>query len=469
METRGVSSFKRGMILVLSANILNLIVGLINGFVLPKVLSVEAYADIKSYQLYISFVGVIAMGYADGLYLKYGGRQLSSIMSDEISICRGNLMISQLIGTAFFVLVSVLLHNQIVFFFAISILPLNVVTAYRNLFQATGEFAAYSRSLNYTSIITFLLTLTLLYIVKTTSSIYYILAIVLVDYIILLMLELKLNRVWGFKFKLKPLYSDFRSNIKSGFLLMLGNFSNILISAIDRWFVELLLSVQDFAFYSFVVSTENLINVFMTPIITTMYNFICQNENRFDLLRRIKKMCIIFALFLISSAYPLVFILEHYLDKYSPAQQLVFILFPTEVFYMVIKGVYVNVYKANKQQSKYFQQMCIVIVVGIVLNFLMYFVFGTNEGIAVATLISSIVWYMLCGISIPELKPDRTELCLLSPLVVFWITSLIMGPIGGFFVYIVAVFLVCLVFDKDDFLKLFDFVLSFIRNNKIRR
>lgn len=72
MSENGTDKLKKGLVLVFIANAINLCISLINGFVLPKYLSVETYADIKTYQLYSNYIGVLALGYCDGLYLKYG-------------------------------------------------------------------------------------------------------------------------------------------------------------------------------------------------------------------------------------------------------------------------------------------------------------------------------------------------------------------------------------------------------------
>ena len=50
-----------------------------NGFFLPKYLSVESYADYKIFILYISYVGILHLGYVDGVYIKYGGKAIDAI------------------------------------------------------------------------------------------------------------------------------------------------------------------------------------------------------------------------------------------------------------------------------------------------------------------------------------------------------------------------------------------------------
>ena len=63
------NSLKKGMIKVLMANVLTLMFSLLTNFILPKFLSVESYSEIKTFQLYITYIGVLHFGYEDGMYL----------------------------------------------------------------------------------------------------------------------------------------------------------------------------------------------------------------------------------------------------------------------------------------------------------------------------------------------------------------------------------------------------------------
>ena len=78
-------SLKKGIIYVFVANLINLIISLAKGFILPKYLSIESYALIQTYLLYVSYVGLLHFGYLDGLYLKYGGRNFEEIKAEEIN------------------------------------------------------------------------------------------------------------------------------------------------------------------------------------------------------------------------------------------------------------------------------------------------------------------------------------------------------------------------------------------------
>ena len=72
-------NLKKGIIAILAANIINLIFNLFTNFMLPKFLSIDSYAAIKTFQLYTSYIGIFALGYSDGMYLRYGGKELAKI------------------------------------------------------------------------------------------------------------------------------------------------------------------------------------------------------------------------------------------------------------------------------------------------------------------------------------------------------------------------------------------------------
>lgn len=77
--------YSKGILQVILANVVNLIISVGNGFLLPKFLSVESYAALKTFLLYTSYIGVLHFGYVDGIYMKYGGREISAINIEEFT------------------------------------------------------------------------------------------------------------------------------------------------------------------------------------------------------------------------------------------------------------------------------------------------------------------------------------------------------------------------------------------------
>ena len=79
-------SLKKDLASVFSSNVINLIVIIITGFLVPAFLSLDQYAYLKTFTLYIGYVGVLHFGFIDGLYIKYGGKRENDL---DKSILKG--------------------------------------------------------------------------------------------------------------------------------------------------------------------------------------------------------------------------------------------------------------------------------------------------------------------------------------------------------------------------------------------
>ena len=143
-------SLKLGMIKVLMANVLTLVFSLLTNFILPKYLSVESYSEIKTFQLYITYIGILHFGYEDGMYLKYGGKRNDEISGDDLQTNLYTLRIFQIVVTAITVVIAIFLKDAVFLAFSLAILPVNLVAYFKLLFQAIGEFGKYGRIINIT-------------------------------------------------------------------------------------------------------------------------------------------------------------------------------------------------------------------------------------------------------------------------------------------------------------------------------
>lgn len=128
---------QKGIVAVLIANLVNVAFSLATNFLLPKYLSIESYAGIKEFQLYVSYVGLFHLGFVDGIYLKYGGKTLGKDVDKEFSTDLSTMCIFQTVTTIAVLIVAIILRDRILAFFAISILPQNMSNYFKFLYQAT--------------------------------------------------------------------------------------------------------------------------------------------------------------------------------------------------------------------------------------------------------------------------------------------------------------------------------------------
>ena len=167
-------NFRKGIVYIFMANIINLMASLFAGFVLPKMLSVETFSDIKLFQLYVTYLGILHLGFSDGMYLKHGGKSAAVVNGKEINAEFRTFKAFQTIISILAIAVSLLIQNWILFFCALVILPVNVGNYLRSLYQATGEFKKYSRFTNVNTLFIFLINIVLLFIIKSDNPVVYI-------------------------------------------------------------------------------------------------------------------------------------------------------------------------------------------------------------------------------------------------------------------------------------------------------
>ncbi|MCW6677527.1 hypothetical protein NHG35_08745, partial [Aerococcaceae bacterium NML180378] len=271
---------KRSLLHILFANVVFLIISIVNSFLLPRYLSIDTYAVLKTYTLYIGYAGFLSLGYADGMYLKYGGAKLEDIQISELSSNLKSYIALQGVVSLFLLSVAVILKDYVLIAFAIGSLCINIIGYYKNFYQAIGEYRLYGQSLNYQTFILFLLNLVLLFVWKIKAPMLYIGIQVISAIATAIYLTWVLEKKTSLWHLGQIRFSEIKTNIVSGFSLMLGNFSSSVFTSLDRWFVKILLDSSSFAHYSFAVSLENIINVFITPITISLYNVFCKNPEK---------------------------------------------------------------------------------------------------------------------------------------------------------------------------------------------
>lgn len=445
-------NFKKGLVYVFCATGIGFIISLITNFILPKFLSVETYADIKLYQLYITYIGILHFGFADGMYLRLGGKKIDEIDKEELVSEFKTFKIFQLCINIVALIISLILKDKILLLVSLSILPVNTINYLRNLYQATGLYDLYSKFTTTNNLMLFIINMVLLFIVKTDNAIIYIIGNVLVYFINWILMEqiIKIKTFQNQKGKANIQYLI--KDIKDGCLLMLGNFCTVLFTSIDRMFVKYLLGTVKFAYYSFAVSVEGLLNVFITPIVVTMYNYLCTN-NAPEKILKIKRILLICVSVILASAFPVKWIINNFITKYKESSNIIFILFGAQLFSIIVRCIYNNLYKAEKRQNRYFKIMIVITIFAFITDVLSYKLSATNEGFAFATLLTSIAWFVIGEIDFVKSRYKLKEYAFIFITVsTYLITGLLINnAIIGCMIYMAVVGILILILVKEEF------------------
>jgi len=152
-----------------------------------------------------------------------------------------------------------------------------------------------------------------------------------------------------------------------------------------------------------------------------------------------------------TAAFPCKWIVERFISEYDPAIDVLFILFSTEVLYLLIRGIYVNLYKARMQQNIYFKKLTYVIVLAMILNVVFFQILHTKEAFAYATLISTFIWLLFCVKDFKEVRLDMGEMSILVLSILLFVgVGILLNTYVAFAIYAgYLVFLVLIPFRKE--------------------
>lgn len=445
---------KRGLTIVFIANIINMAVSMVTSFVLPKYLTIESYGYYKVYQLYVNYLGIAHLGFVDGIYLKYGGKEIKSI--DKYELAKGSSTIRnlQIILSLIMFAVGICLDNLLVVLIAFSIVPINMISFYKSLYQATGEFEKYGLILAVLPISMFMCNIFLLFGFRTDNYVYFILVVLCSNLLLYALLEIENSKIVGrvrlFAFDVNILIE----HIKSGIALTIGNLASIMITGIDRWCIRAWMEITDFSYYSFAVSVENLFNVFVSAISTTLYNYLCRINDPNEVIR-MKINCIFLGGYLVALGFPAKLIIQFWLKKYEASINCLFILIGAHSFYFIIKAIYVNLYKARGKQRHYLYQMMLLLGIAVVTNIIgFYGISRTKEAFAIASLFTAIMWYSICYFEFADIR-GRTAENMLPIICVFafiFCGVAIDNAILGFLCYVSSITFIMLLFCRGSFI-----------------
>lgn len=388
-------SLKRGILVVLVANLINLALSLAKNFILPKYLPVSTYADIKAYQLIIGYAGLFALGYVDGMYLKYGGKDISEVDQGEFGTSLSTFRIFQIVISVISAAVGLAFHSIVAVAAGLTIAFLNIADYYKCFFQAVGEFDLYSRIMNVTSIALFVLSITLLFVFGLTDSCWFLYGYAAIYAVIWLVIEVVFRKKARIRVRLtKFSVETLKETIVSGFALMIGLLLSNLLLGLGQWFAMGTTDTRSFALYSFAASVLGFLNYAVSPVSVTLYNHFCNKHSREDV-DYIRGFVCILSVAALLAAFPVKAILDYYLFEYVEAWLPVVLLFASQPVYILIKCVYVNLYKATKRQKQFFKRTVQVVIFGIVVDILFYLVLQEVYAYALGSFATALLWLIL--------------------------------------------------------------------------
>ncbi len=453
-------------ILSIVSNLLTLVSGLVMGFIFPRFVSVETYAAYRTYILYAGYLGLFHFGFINGIYLKYGKYDYKDLPVKRFSLYTRVLSVSQLLVTVIPVIVLSLCRKEFfltpVFFVVLNIFFVNVNCYFALINQFTRRFSLDAViQLIQTALQT--IGFALLLVFKSDDYVKYLLVLTLVNFSVLLIHCFKSKEII---FSVSEAFDgsflgEARDLISHGILILLSEYMGLIIIGIDSIVVNLFMSAKDFSVYSFTVSVVTVFFALVGIISKLIFPYLkrAQNDEYPNLYRKMKLYIAIFAAAVCGMAIVVNMLIPLLLPKYTDCIPLLKMLGVTAVLKGLQELLCGNFFKALNYDKGYFKTNILAFGFGLASDIAAYLLFKSMMAIAIASVISFLVWYTACDLILKKkMKMRAFELrdLLIPGIIMLYYVSVSCPPVLGFVsYYIVLVIAVIIIYRSTNMSQIF--------------
>lgn len=438
------------------SNIMTIIAGIIIGLIIPKVITVEGYGFYKTFTLYVTYVGLFSLGIIDGIVLDFGGFNYPEFNRPFFrSVFKWYILI-HIIWMSIITVIGLLWQDENYSFIAIMLsvymLLSNIVGYFQQISQITQRFKEYSAAKIIQSVMRVLggVIMIILYNVSRNNVDYRIYVclttagflFVTIGYFIIYK-----DIIFGESLPLKETKKDIWHFLLIGFPLLFANLCSTLILSLDRQFVNVLFSKEEYAIYAFAYNLLSLITVATSAISTVIYPILKRTtsktlkNNYSDLISVI----LIFVYGALLAYFPLCAFIDWFLPKYHGSLVIFRIIFPGLAISSSITVIMHNYYKTLGDNLQYFKKSILILILSAITNTIAYLLFHSMLSISIASIITMIIWYLYIEqYFVNNYRYKRLKNCvyLLCMLIVFYCVTCVENLIVSGILYC---FVFCLV------------------------
>ena len=337
------SIYLKKILNVIIANFINFICSVLITLFLPKFITVNEYGQWQYFLLLFSYIEFFYLGLPQGIYLRFGGYNLSNL---SFKLLRNQILFLFFLDSVIiFLILQYNLYIEYIIKIFLLIIPIMLWRYfYDYFFQAIGKTTEYAKVLMFDKVIFVLFlimsffvsyfyniehsSLTIIYSflsAKILSIIYATKIFNLLDYH-----ENETNNIFD-------MFKEFIINIKVGHKLMFATFCSIFIVGIVRFFIVDGLGTYSYgrlaivlSICSFVMVFINAMSIVLFPNLRKQINNGYKNfENHYEAAYKLFNS---FLILLLLTAYPLEILFDFWLPQYKTSTIFLFILMPLIIF-----------------------------------------------------------------------------------------------------------------------------------------
>lgn len=400
--------FIKNFLSVLVSNITTVLSGILVGFVLPSILSVEDYGYYKTFTLYVTYLGLFSLGMIDGIVLKYGGLNYEQLKKEHFrAYFRWYLIIHIIVSVVLSGLLPFLKHDyqiNILIMLIINMFALNTIGYFRQISEITQRFREYSIIKVIQSLFT-ILSVVIIYIFAKPFHTYvnylgYMIIVVCGNICISLWyIILYKELVFGKSDSLTKTLPDVKLLMHNGIPLMLANLCSTLILTIDRQFVNILFDNRTYAIYAFAYNLLAMLTVATSAVSTVLYPSLkrTSRDKSTDVFPTLVSVSLTMLYTILVVFFPLTKIINAFLPNYVDSINIFRIIFPGLPVTSTITVIIHNYYKMRGESTDYFRKSILILAVSALANVIAFTIFRSTVSISVASVIVIQIWFLYVG------------------------------------------------------------------------
>lgn len=460
MSKNGRSSGLMGNIFrVLSANFWVAIVGFVSSFVFPKILTIDDYALYHTFTLYLTYITILHLGFPSGMVINYAGKNYDEIDKNqyktEVKIVG---LILGLFTLLFFVL-SLALKNRMLAYLALAIIPYDLIGSYKALLQSWSRFKEFS--IVSTIVATSIPIVAFLYYVIAgilPGDVYICIYLAIYWLVAVFVITEIAKKIKGVKANPIRTRANWDTE-KTGIALVLGNYINTLFVSADKQFVKWFFDTSRFAFYSFGMSMQALMTVFITSIAQPLFTAMAQGKFKDEEYNGIKELLIIFGSLSGCAYFVTSIIVKHFITKYVDSLDVVGIYFVVFPAMAVVNCLYINLYKIKNLMRQYIKTLIGILSLAVILNTIAVHVYPKYTGVSIATTITYYIWFLL---GFKQFKFLKLTVCDIAYLMIytagFFLVTRTANDFIGIPLYLTFIVLLVLIFYRSEVKPMLKFI-----------
>lgn len=400
--------FAANVVMSLAAQIVSMAVSFVLTLVVPRFIDEYQYAYWQTYVLYVGYVGVLHFGLLDGLvlrYSKYDYEELDKarlrsqfavllIFTGAVTVVMGAVSLLALGGT-----------NKYIFtLVAVGIVTKNLVTYSSYMLQITNRINKYviltiAQRLTYGAIVVILLAL------KVNDFYWYCLADLCGDAVgIIIGVCFNRGLYLGRTIKPSETFKELKTNVASGIILMLANWSAMLMIGSAKMIIQWRWDELVFGKVSFAFSVSNVFLVFVTAISVVLFPSLQRiDRNKLpEMYKSIRGALSPLLFFIMLFYFPGCWILDRWIPQYSQSLIYLGILLPIIIYSSKVSLLTNNYLKVYRKEKYMLIVNAISIAVGVALFALCAYAFSN-----LIALIASVVFVIMLNSVLAEIFVSR--------------------------------------------------------------